>query len=119
MAERTEIAGSRRWVVKVGSALLTDDGRGLDEGVITSLVDQLAHLRARQYEVVLVSSGAVAAGIVRLATEPETARRLAAAARERVARYFTVDALTEQTLAVYRHVLAGEVGPTYPVAPAP
>jgi glycosyltransferase involved in cell wall biosynthesis len=62
---------------------------------------------------------ALAAGIVRLATEPETARRLAAAARERVARYFTVDALTEQTLAVYRRVLAGEVGPAYPVPPAP
>jgi len=62
---------------------------------------------------------ALAEGMVRLATEPETARRLAAAARERVARYFTVDALAEQTLAVYRRVLAGEVGPRYPVAPAP
>ena len=60
---------------------------------------------------------ALAAGIVRLATEPETARRLAVAARERVARCFTVDALTEQTLAVYRRVLAGEVGPDYPIVP--
>jgi glutamate 5-kinase len=66
MTERTDIARSRRWVVKVGSALLTNDGRGLDEGVISALVDQLAQLRRSGCEVVLVSSGAVAAGIVRL-----------------------------------------------------
>ena len=66
MAEREEIARSRRWVVKVGSALLTDDGRGLDEEMITRLVEQLVWLRDQGCEVVLVSSGAVAAGIVRL-----------------------------------------------------
>jgi glutamate 5-kinase len=66
MIERTEIADARRWVVKVGSALLTDDGRGLDETMIATLVAQLAGLRARGREVVLVSSGAVAAGVVRL-----------------------------------------------------
>jgi len=66
MTKRTELSAARRWVVKIGSALLTDDGRGLDEGVIRALVDQLAHLRAGGSEVVLVSSGAVAAGIVRL-----------------------------------------------------
>jgi glutamate 5-kinase len=53
-------------VVKVGSALLTDDGRGLDEDMITRLVEQLVWLRDQACEVVLVSSGAVAAGIVRL-----------------------------------------------------
>jgi glutamate 5-kinase len=66
MIERKEIADARRWVVKVGSALLTDDGRGLDETMITTLVAQLAGLRERGREVVLVSSGAVAAGVVRL-----------------------------------------------------
>jgi glutamate 5-kinase len=66
MAEREEIAQARRWVVKVGSALLTDDGRGLDEVMISGLVEQLVLLRQRGCEVVLVSSGAVAAGIVRL-----------------------------------------------------
>ena len=66
MADRAEIAESRRWVVKVGSALLTDDGRGLDEKMIDTLADQIVHLRAQGCEVVLVSSGAVAAGIVRL-----------------------------------------------------
>ncbi len=66
MAERTEVAASRRWVVKVGSALLTDDGRGLDTDMIGSLVDQLSTLRESGIEVVLVSSGAVAAGVARL-----------------------------------------------------
>ncbi len=66
MADRKEIAVSRRWVVKVGSALLTDDGRGLDAQMIDVLVDQLASLRAGGAELVLVSSGAVASGMVRL-----------------------------------------------------
>ena len=82
MAERTEIAQARRWVVKVGSALLTDDGRGLDAAVITSLVEQLVSLRERGCEVVLVSSGAVAAGIVRLgwSSRPHLLHKLQAAA---------------------------------------
>ncbi len=63
---RGELAAARRWVVKVGSALLTNDGKGLDPAVIGSLVEQLARLREAGSEVVLVSSGAVAAGIVRL-----------------------------------------------------
>lgn len=65
-AARTEIAAARRWVIKVGSALLTNNGRGLDSAMIGSLVAQIASLRAGGAEVVLVSSGAVAAGIVRL-----------------------------------------------------
>ena len=66
MSERAEIAESRRWVIKVGSALLTDDGRGLDAALIAELVAQIASLRNGGAEVVLVSSGAVAAGIVQL-----------------------------------------------------
>ena len=82
MTHRTEIAEARRWVVKVGSALLTNDGRGLDVQVIASLVDQLAQLRASGSEVVLVSSGAVAAGIVRLGwtSRPHLIHELQAAA---------------------------------------
>ncbi len=63
---RVAVAAARRWVVKVGSALLTNDGRGLDAGVIGSLAQQVSLLRNAGCEVVLVSSGAVAAGIVRL-----------------------------------------------------
>jgi glutamate 5-kinase len=82
VAERSEIAEARRWVVKVGSALLTDDGRGLDGMVISSLVEQLVQLRQRGCEVVLVSSGAVAAGIVRLGwtSRPHLLHELQAAA---------------------------------------
>lgn len=82
MTDRDEIARSRRWVVKVGSALLTNDGSGLDEGVITSLVDQLARLQGADCEVVLVSSGAVAAGIARLGwtARPHLLHELQAAA---------------------------------------
>ena len=66
MTDRQEIAEARRWVVKVGSALLTNDGRGLDADVISDLVGQLVQLRQQGCEVVLVSSGAVAAGVVQL-----------------------------------------------------
>jgi len=82
MTHRSEIAEAKRWVVKVGSALLTNDGRGLDGAVISSLVGQLAQLRQQGCEVVLVSSGAVAAGIVRLGwkTRPTVLHDLQAAA---------------------------------------
>ncbi|MDX1732925.1 MAG: glutamate 5-kinase, partial [Halioglobus sp.] len=82
MTERSEIAAARRWVVKIGSALLTDDGRGLDEAMIGTLVTQLAALRQAGCEVVLVSSGAVAAGLVRLGWEerPHLVHDLQAAA---------------------------------------
>ncbi len=65
-AGRNSITEGKRWVVKVGSALLTADGRGLDESMIKQLVADLASLRAMGKEVVLVSSGAVAAGMLRL-----------------------------------------------------
>lgn len=82
MTQRNEIKQARRWVVKVGSALLTDDGAGLNESVIAQLVDELVALKSRGCEVVLVSSGAVAAGVVRLgwAQRPQRVHELQAAA---------------------------------------
>lgn len=79
---RPQLAQARRWVVKVGSALLTAEGRRLDLGVIHGLVQQLVALRERGCEVVLVSSGAVAAGVVRLGFEqrPRELHSLQAAA---------------------------------------
>lgn len=56
----------RRLVVKIGSALLTDDGRGLDVPALERWAAELAVLRAQGLEVVLVSSGAVAEGMCRL-----------------------------------------------------
>jgi glutamate 5-kinase len=60
--DRQRLAGARRWVVKVGSALLTNDGRGLEAAVVKMLADQLATLRSGGCDVVLVSSGAIVAG---------------------------------------------------------
>ena len=79
---RDALAGARRVVVKVGSALLTNDGRGLDEAAIGGWVDQIAELHRRGIEVVLVSSGAVAAGMGRLGWQarPSAVHALQAAA---------------------------------------
>jgi glutamate 5-kinase len=55
----------RRVVVKVGSSILSSV-KGIDRVRLRRLVDELAELRGRGYQVVLVSSGAVAAGLARL-----------------------------------------------------
>lgn len=66
MTRRSLIKQSRRWVIKIGSSLLTNDGRGLDREAIAVWVGQIAALSKRGYEIVVVSSGAVAAGMHRL-----------------------------------------------------
>ena len=53
-------------VVKIGSALITAGGKGLDRAMITALAEQMAYLREQGVDVVLVSSGAIAEGITRL-----------------------------------------------------
>ena len=63
MNERNRLQSGRRWVVKIGSALLTNDGQGLDTDRINAWAAQIAVLRQRGIDVVLVSSGAVAAGM--------------------------------------------------------
>lgn len=66
MSAREGLPGVRRWVVKIGSALLTADGRGLDRTRLANWAGQIADLHRRGCQVVLVSSGAVAEGLVRL-----------------------------------------------------
>jgi glutamate 5-kinase len=63
---RAAIAASRRWVVKIGSALLTANGQGVDRAGIERWTAQIAALQEGGCEVVLVSSGAVAEGSARL-----------------------------------------------------
>ncbi|ADE13293.1 glutamate 5-kinase [Nitrosococcus halophilus Nc 4] len=63
---RNRLIATRCWVVKVGSALLTANGRGLDAECIRALANHIANLRKQGYAVVLVSSGSVAAGMQRL-----------------------------------------------------
>ncbi len=66
MMNRNKLKQSRRWVIKIGSALLTNDGKGLNREAIQDWAEQIAHLRHQGIEVVLVSSGSVAEGIKRL-----------------------------------------------------
>jgi glutamate 5-kinase len=63
---RTQVGGARRWVIKIGSSLLTNNGRGLDHAAIHDWVEQMTALRRKGCDVVLVSSGAVAEGMSRL-----------------------------------------------------
>ena len=60
------IRHAKRLIVKVGSSLVTNDGKGLDHAAIARWAAQIAQLRAAGKEVVLVSSGAIAEGMQRL-----------------------------------------------------
>lgn len=82
MFKRTQIPHTRRWVVKIGSALLTAEGQGLDRKALGGWVDQMADWIAGGNELVLVSSGAVAEGMCRMgwARRPTTLHQLQAAA---------------------------------------
>ncbi len=81
-AYRTRLKAAGRWVVKIGSALVTDDGVGLDREGIARWSAEMARLREAGVELVLVSSGAVAAGMARLGLRerPHELYRLQAAA---------------------------------------
>jgi len=75
-------ARGARIVVKVGSSLVTNDGRGLDLAAIARWAAQVAALRAAGRQVLLVSSGAIAEGMQRLgwARRPQQVHELQAAA---------------------------------------
>ena len=81
-ASAAVFGAARRIVVKVGSSLVTNEGRGLDEGAIAQWSEQLAALVAQGREVIMVSSGAVAEGMKRLgwSTRPKEINELQAAA---------------------------------------
>ena len=76
------MADRQRWVIKIGSALLTNDGKGLDCALMQTWVDRMVALRERGIEVVIVSSGAVAEGMTRLgwSVRPDSVHELQAAA---------------------------------------
>ncbi|MCB1891338.1 MAG: glutamate 5-kinase, partial [Rhodocyclaceae bacterium] len=79
---RQKINQARRLVVKVGSALVTNDGAGLAIEFIAEIARQIAALRAEGRQVLLVSSGAIAAGMQRLGwcVRPHALHELQAAA---------------------------------------
>ncbi len=73
---------AKRWVIKIGSALLTKDGKGLDYLAMAEWAKQIANLRKQNIEVILVSSGSVAEGMSRMGwdTRPKDLAELQAAA---------------------------------------
>ncbi len=75
-------AAARRIVVKVGSSLVTNEGRGLDEAAIGEWCRQMAELVRQGREIIMVSSGAIAEGMKRLGwrTRPQEIHELQAAA---------------------------------------
>jgi len=78
----TVLQNARRIVVKVGSSLVTNEGRGLDEAAIGEWCRQMAVLAREGREVIMVSSGAIAEGMKRLGwnTRPHEVHALQAAA---------------------------------------
>ncbi len=81
-AADTTLRNARRIVVKVGSSLVTNEGRGLDEAAIGLWCAQLAALATDKREVIMVSSGAIAEGMKRLGwtSRPKEIHELQAAA---------------------------------------
>jgi len=92
MSWKEVIGSKRRLVIKIGSAVLASD-LGLDETIIIQIADQVARLRSHGIDVVIVSSGAIAAGILRLGgkirpkTIPEK-QALAAVGQGRLMEYY-------------------------------
>lgn len=78
----TRVAAAKRVVVKVGTSLVTNDGRGLDLAAISRWAVQVAALHAMGKQVLLVSSGAIAEGMQRLgwSRRPHQIHQLQAAA---------------------------------------
>jgi glutamate 5-kinase len=81
-SESTVLRNAKRIVVKVGSSLVTNEGRGLDVEAIGLWCEQLAALAKDGREVIMVSSGAIAEGMKRLnwTTRPKAIHELQAAA---------------------------------------
>jgi glutamate 5-kinase len=82
MKTRADIKNSQRWVVKIGSALLTNGGQGLNHQMMKLWVGQMVALKKQGIELILVSSGSVAEGMLRLGwnTRPTNVNKLQAAA---------------------------------------
>jgi glutamate 5-kinase len=78
----TALRDAKRVVVKVGSSLVTNEGRGLDEAAIGEWCRQMAQLVRGGVEIIMVSSGAIAEGMKRLGwvTRPRAIHELQAAA---------------------------------------
>tara|TARA_B100000035_G_scaffold210907_1_gene180575 strand:+ start:40278 stop:41423 length:1146 start_codon:yes stop_codon:yes gene_type:complete len=63
---KVNFTSSKRIVIKIGSSIVTKNGNGIDNVLLKNIVDQIAKLVAKKKEIVLVSSGAIAAGLKKL-----------------------------------------------------
>ena len=107
MSHRPEVLDARRVVVKVGSSSLTTAAGGIDPERLSTLVDVLAAARARGAEVVLVSSGAIAAGLAPLGMGRRPSALAAQQAAAAVGQGLLVHRYTEE---LRRHgLIAGQV----------
>lgn len=107
MTPRRAVLDARRIVVKVGSSSLTTAAGGIDPGRVRELVDVLAGVRARGAEVVLVSSGAIAAGLAPLGLSSRPRGLAAQQAAASVGQGLLVHRYTEE---LRRHgLIAGQV----------
>ena len=79
---KSVVSTAQRLVVKVGSSLVTNDGRGIDSQAVAEWSQQIAELHKQGKQIVLVSSGAIAEGIARLGwpRRPNAMHELQAAA---------------------------------------
>jgi glutamate 5-kinase len=104
---RAEVTAARRVVVKIGSSSLTSTAGGIDPGRVRRLAEVLAGARAGGMEVVLVSSGAIAAGLAPLRMKRRPKALPAQQAAASVGQGLLVHRYTEE---LARHgVVAGQV----------
>lgn len=82
MRSRADLKRAKCCVIKIGSAVLTDNGQGLNRVAINKWVAQISELKSRGIDVIIVSSGSVAEGMVRLgwSVRPHALQELQAAA---------------------------------------
>lgn len=76
------VKDAKRIVIKIGSSLLTNNGKGINSAAIAHWAEQIAHLHQQGKQVILVSSGAIAEGMARLgwSKRPKLVNQLQAAA---------------------------------------
>lgn len=79
---QSAVVQAKRLVVKVGSSLVTNEGKGIDEAAVAQWAEQIAGLHGQGKQMVLVSSGAIAEGMARLGwpRRPNAMHELQAAA---------------------------------------
>ncbi|NLW51389.1 MAG: glycosyltransferase [Candidatus Brocadiaceae bacterium] len=92
-------------VAACGLPIVAADAGGVREAVLPDVTGLIVPIR---------SPRRLAQGILKLANHPDIARELAERGRRRVLRDFTIERLTDRTLAVYDRVLRGRVGPRHP-----